>query len=264
MVFKNLVQHLDQSILVITINRPNKLNALNQATLNEIHISIRAALENNAVRGIIITGAGNTAFAAGADIGELAALQPKDASEVAQKNHTSVFNFIENASKPVIAAINGFALGGGLELALACHLRLASINAKMGLPELTLGLIPGYGGTQRLPQLIGKARALEIILTAEMIDANKALNYGLINHITQPEELINKAKAVLTTITKQSITAIEAAIRAVNASMENREFGFKTEIQEFAKCFGTPDYEEGVKAFLEKRKPRFKTSDDKK
>lgn len=258
MTYKNILEEIDQFILTISINRENKLNALNKTTLEEIHHSIIKALKNDSIKGIILTGSGNTAFVAGADISEFANFNVQEAKQLAREGQEKVFDVIQNASKPIIAAINGFALGGGLELALACHMRIASESARMGLPEVSLGLIPGYGGTQRLTQLIGKGRALEMILTAEMIDAKKAFQYGLVNHTVAPGELINKAKSILTTISQRSSSAIAAAIKAVNASSEEGNKGYQTEINEFSKCFDSPDFKEGVSAFLEKRKPNFK------
>lgn len=258
MIFKNILEEIDRSILIISINREKKLNALNKATLAELHRSITHALQNDSIKGIILTGSGNTAFVAGADISEFADFDELEARNLAQEGQSEVFDVIQNASKPIIAAINGFALGGGLELALACHMRIASDSAKMGFPEVSLGLIPGYGGTQRLTQLIGKGRALEVILTADMIDAKKAFLYGLVNHVVVPEELINKAMSILTTISQRSSTAVAAAIRAVNASQGEGNDGYKTEINEFSKCFASADFKEGVSAFLEKRKPNFK------
>lgn len=257
MIYKNILEEIDQSILIITINREKKLNALNKATLEELHHSIAKALETDSIKGIILTGSGNTAFVAGADIAEFSNFDVHEARELAQEGQSKVFDVIQNATKPIIAAINGFALGGGLELALACHIRIASDTAKLGLPEVSLGLIPGYGGTQRLTQLIGKGRAFEMILTADMIDAKKAFLYGLVNHTVVPEELINKAKSLLITISERSTTAVAAAIRAVNASLEGNN-GFEIEIKEFSECFASPDFKEGVAAFLGKRKPNFK------
>lgn len=258
MAYENILEERDQSILTISINRPNKLNALNKKTLNELHLAITNALNEEQVSGIILTGAGNKAFVAGADISELANYNQYEGRNLAQEGQLKVFDTIQNANKPVIAAMNGFALGGGLELALACHMRVAADTAKMGLPEVSLGLIPGYGGTQRLTQLIGKGRALEMILTAEMIDARKAFLYGLVNHVVIPEELLNKAKSILHTISERSPRAVAAAIRSVNASLNNKEDGFQTEINEFAECFNSSDFKEGVSAFLEKRTPKFR------
>lgn len=255
MTYENILEERDASLLVISIHREAKLNALNKATLAELHFSITSALQDDRISGIILTGSGSKAFVAGADISEFADFNVSEGRDLAREGQSKVFDLIQNASKPIVAAINGFALGGGLELAMACHIRIASDNAKMGLPEVSLGLIPGYGGTQRLTQLIGKGRALEMILTAEMIDANKALLYGLVNHVVAPEELLIKAKSMLNIIAQRSPNAVASAIRAVNASFT--ESGFETEITEFSNCFGSPDFKEGVTAFLEKRKPKF-------
>ena len=258
MAFENLLIENKDRIQRITINRESKLNALNKATLAELHSAISNAFENQEVGGIIITGAGQKAFVAGADIAEFASFNAEQGEELAKLGHTKVFDLIENGSKPVIAAINGFALGGGLELALACHIRIASDNAKMGLPEVSLGLIPGYGGTQRLTHLVGKGRALEIILTADMITADEAWRCGLVNHVVAQAELLAKAEDILNRILSRAPLALASAIRAVNSSTQTGIDGFRIEIAEFAKCFDTADFKEGSSAFLEKRKPVFK------
>lgn len=257
--FENLLIHIDENIEFIIINRAAKLNALNKATLAELHTALYDAFNNERVGGIIITGAGEKAFVAGADIVEFASFDSSKGEEMARKGHTNVFDMIENSSKPVIAAINGFALGGGLELALACHIRIASDNAKMGLPEVTLGLIPGYGGTQRLAKLIGRGRALEMILTGDMITAQDAHQFGLVNHIVTADNLLSEAEILVKKILSRAPLAVAAAIKTVNASGQNNGInGFELEIKEFAKCFDTEDFKEGVSAFLEKRKPDFK------
>jgi enoyl-CoA hydratase len=258
MTYQNLLTERKERILYITINRESKLNALNKDTLAELHNAIVNAFADAEVGGIILTGAGPKAFVAGADIAEFAGLDINGGRELAQQNQTSVFNLIENGPKPVIAAINGFALGGGLELAMACHIRIASDNAKMGQPEVTLGLIPGYGGTQRLTALVGKGKSLEMIMTADMITAAEAVQAGLVNHVTTPEGLLPKAEEILQKILSRAPLAIAAAIKAVNAAGQNNVDGFATEIEEFGKCFGTTDFKEGVSAFLEKRKSTFK------
>ncbi|MCR8561539.1 enoyl-CoA hydratase/isomerase family protein [Mucilaginibacter sp. BJC16-A38] len=258
MPFQNLLIEDKERIRYVIINRESKLNALNKATLAELHIAITEAFSTATVGGIIITGAGPKAFVAGADISEFADLDIKEGTELAKLGHNAVFNLIENGSKPVVAAVNGFALGGGLELAMACHIRIASDNAKMGLPEVTLGLMPGYGGTQRLTQLVGKGKALEMIMTADMIPAAEALQLGLVNHVTTPDELLIKAEEILNKILSRAPLAIAAAITAVNAGLKDSVNGFETEIENFGKCFGTEDFKEGVSAFLEKRKPAFK------
>lgn len=253
--YQHILSSIKNRTLIITINRESKMNALNMEVLNELNQVFTDALNNAAIGGIIITGAGTKAFIAGADIEELKDLDPSGAYNLATNGHSKVFNLIAQSEKPVIAAINGYALGGGLELALACHIRIASLNSKLGLPEVSLGLIPGYGGTQRLPQLIGRARALEIILTGEMISAPEAFEIGLVNYAVEAEELINKAVEIMDKILTRSATAVSAAIRAVNASSVDN--GYETEIAEFAQCFRTPDFEEGTSAFLQKRPPNF-------
>lgn len=256
--FQNLLIDYNERIQHIIINRESKLNALNKETLAELHTAIYDAFNNERVAGIIISGAGQKAFVAGADIAEFASFDPAKGEQLARNGHRLVFNQIENGKKPVIAAINGFALGGGLELALACHIRIASDNAKMGLPEVSLGLIPGYGGTQRLTNLVGKGKALEMILTADMITAQEALNIGLVNHVVSQDDLMTKAEEIMNRILLRAPLAIEKAITAVNASQQNGVDGYETEIAGFAKSFDTDDFKEGVAAFLEKRKPQFK------
>jgi enoyl-CoA hydratase len=256
--FQNLLIDYNERIQHIIINRENKLNALNKETLAELHTAIYDAFNNERVGGIIISGAGQKAFVAGADIAEFASFDSTKGEQLARSGQKLVFNQIENGKKPVIAAINGFALGGGLELALACHIRIASDNAKMGLPEVSLGLIPGYGGTQRLTQLVGKGKALEMILTADMITAAEALQIGLVNHVVSPDDLLTKAEEIMNRILLRAPLAVEAAIAAVNASLQTGVDGYEKEIAGFAKCFDTDDFKEGVSAFLEKRKPHFK------
>lgn len=253
----NVISELKNQTLYLTINRETKLNALNKDTLAEIHQIIKEADRNPEVLVIIITGAGSKAFVAGADISEFAHFNKEQGKELSKRGHEEVFNWIENCSKPVIAAINGFALGGGLELAMACHIRVASANAKMGLPEVSLGIIPGYGGTQRLTKLVGKGKAVEMITTADMMNAEEALRWGLINHITEPENLITFCEGIAAKIRTRSPRAIAAAIRAVNASDKSNGEGYLTEIEEFGNCFGSEDFKEGTSAFLEKRKPAF-------
>jgi len=258
MSFQNLLIEHKGRIQYIIINRESKLNALNKDTLAELHSAFNDAFTNPDVGGIIITGAGQKAFVAGADISEFAGLDANGGRALAELGHNTVFNFIENGNKPVIAAVNGFALGGGLELAMACHIRITSNNAKMGLPEVTLGLMPGYGGTQRLTQLVGKGKALEMIMTADMITADEAYRLGLVNHVASQEALLPKAEELLNKILSRAPLAIAAAIKSVNAGLRNDQNGFETEIEEFGNCFGTGDFKEGCSAFLEKRKPIFK------
>lgn len=258
MSYQNILSITNDFICTITINRSKKLNALNSATIQELHHAFKQADEDNNIRVIIITGSGDKAFVAGADIAEFADFSVVEGESLASQGQALLFDYVANLSTPVIAAVNGFALGGGLELAMAAHIRIASDNAKMGLPEVSLGVIPGYGGTQRLPQLIGKGRALEMILTAGMIDAQKALSYGLVNHVTSLEELIPLAHKIASKISKNSPMAIAAAIVAINAGYEDGVNGFDEEVTQFGKCFGTADFKEGTQAFLEKRKANFK------
>lgn len=258
MVLENTILEHEKGIATIYINRPEKLNALNKATIQDLHEILVLADENPDIRVIIITGRGEKAFVAGADIAEFAHFSVKEGSQLAAQGQQILFDFIENMKTPVIAAINGFALGGGLELAMACHIRIASENAKMGLPETSLGVIPGYGGTQRLPQLVGKGRAMEMILTAGMISAEDAYRSGLVNHLLPQAELLDFTKALAQRIMKNSPTAISRAIEAVNANFLSGVNGFEVEINTFGECFATDDFKEGTTAFLEKRKADFK------
>ncbi|WP_128332159.1 enoyl-CoA hydratase/isomerase family protein [Apibacter sp. HY039] len=253
--FNNLLVSQENKISSVTIHRPQQLNALNSATLTELSECISMLEEDRNTRVIFITGSGDKSFVAGADIKEFLDLDAGHINEFAENIHETVFNKIENLSKPVIAAINGFALGGGLELAMACHIRIASENARMGLPEVTLGLIPGYGGTQRLPKLVGKGWANQIILSAEMITAQKALEIGLINEVTSQGNLLPRVKELALKISKNSSTAITHAIKAIQASDSPQ--GFDKEIDLFGNLFQTHDFKEGVSAFVEKRKPNF-------
>lgn len=255
--YDNILSQFQNGITTITINRPNKLNALNIETIQELHDAFDMADLDKSTKVIIITGSGQKAFVAGADISEFADYDVEEGQELSSEGQELLFNYIENLSTPVIAAVNGFALGGGLELAMACHFRVASDNAKMGLPEVSLGVIPGYGGTQRLPQLVGKGRAMEMITTAGMIDANQALNYGLVNHVTTLEELIPLCEKIAGKIMRNSSVAIASAIKAINANFKDGINGFDVEIEEFGNCFGTEDFTEGTTAFLEKRKANF-------
>lgn len=255
--YENIYIEEENNIATITINRPKKLNALDKKTIAELHVAFKELDEDRATKVIIITGSGEKAFVAGADISEFAHYSKKEGQQLAAEGQKKLFDFVEHLSTPVIAAINGFALGGGLELALSCHIRLASTNAKMGLPEVSLGVIPGYGGTQRLPQLIGKGRALELILTAGMIDAGKALDYGLVNHVVSPEELLLLCHKIAGKIAANSPVAVKYAIKAVNAGCRGDGKGYVAEIDAFGHCFGTDDFKEGTTAFLEKRKANF-------
>ena len=257
MSYQNILVSLDGNLARLTINRPSKLNALNKETINELHLAFKALEENPQIRVVILTGSGEKAFVAGADISEFADFSVDEGAQLAAQGQEILFDFVQNLNTPVIAAVNGFALGGGLELAMACHFRIASDNAKMGLPEVTLGLIPGYGGTQRLPQLVGKGRAMEMILTAGMIPAEEALSIGLVNHVVSQEELLPFCESIAQKIIKNAPLAISKAIHAINANYKEGENGFDTEIKSFGKCFGTNDFKEGTTAFLEKRKAVF-------
>jgi len=255
--YKNILSEYSNGITTITINRPKKLNALNKETIQELHDAFKDADADADTKVIIITGSGEKAFVAGADISEFADFSVEEGGKLAAQGQDLLFNFVEKLSTPVIAAVNGFALGGGLELAMACHFRVASSNAKMGLPEVSLGVIPGYGGTQRLPQLVGKGRAMEMVMTAGMIDSNQALNYGLVNHVVELEELLPLAEKIAGKIMRNSSVAIGKAIKAINANYTDGKDGYKVEIKQFGKCFGTEDFVEGTTAFLEKRKADF-------
>jgi enoyl-CoA hydratase len=254
---ENILIEKQDAIAIVTINRPTKLNALNKATIQELHDGFKSLNEDKSVKAIIVTGSGEKAFVAGADISEFANFSVEEGGKLAAEGQRLLFDFVQNLSTPVIAAVNGFALGGGLELAMSCHFRVASDNAKMGLPEVTLGVIPGYGGTQRLAQLVGKGRAMEMIMTAGMIDAETAKNYGLVNHVVPQAELLELATGIATKITKNSSIAIAKAIEAINANFEDGTNGYEVEIKNFGLSFGTEDFKEGTTAFLEKRKAEF-------
>ncbi|WP_293305822.1 enoyl-CoA hydratase/isomerase family protein [Pedobacter sp. UBA5917] len=256
MAYQNLISEIKENILYVTINREKALNALNKDTLAELADVIVYAGKTEGVRGVILTGAGEKAFVAGADIKEFSDYSGKQGEELAKRGQDEVFNAIENSTKPFIAAINGFALGGGLELAMACHMRIASDNAKLGLPEVTLGLIPGYGGTQRLTQLVGKGKAIELITTANMVTATDAEKIGLVNHVVPQADLISKAEEILNLVKQRAPLAVSAAIKSIIASVNNNN-GYATEIEAFGKCFETADFKEGVTAFVEKRKAVF-------
>ena len=255
MQYHNIYIEEENHIAIITIDRPKKLNALNLATIEELHQAFKELDEDKETKVIIITGSGEKAFVAGADISEFAHFDEQQGKELAARGQELLFSFVQQLSTPVIAAVNGFALGGGLELAMSCHFRVASDNAKMGLPEVSLGVIPGYGGTQRLPQLVGRGIAMELILTAGMIDAKKALQYGLVNYVVAQEELLPLCKNLADKIGNNSSVAISYAINAVNAGYNNN--GYAVEIDAFGTCFGTEDFKEGTQAFLEKRKAKF-------
>ena len=257
MEYQNILIKKNESVQIITINRPKQLNALNKQTINELNTAILKAEKDASVRVIVITGAGEKAFIAGADIKEFASFSKEEGKKLSKEGHQKLFNLIEKLSKPVIAAVNGFALGGGLELAMAAHIRVASENALLGLPEVSLGVIPGYGGTQRLAQLAGKGKAMELITTASMISSNDALKIGLVNHVVNQTELMPFCLKIAGKICKNSPNAIQNAINAINANYADGTDGFETEIEAFGNCFGTKEFIEGTSAFLEKRKPNF-------
>jgi enoyl-CoA hydratase len=255
--YENILVANEGFIATITINRPTKLNALNVATIQELHHAFNTLEVEASIRVIILTGTGEKAFVAGADIAEFAHFSVEEGAQLAAQGQELLFDFVEKLRTPVIAAVNGFALGGGLELAMSCHFRVASDNAKMGLPEVSLGVIPGYGGTQRLPQLVGKGRAMEMIMTAGMITADDAYRVGLVNHVVPQVELLAFCNGIAERILKNSPVAISQAIKAVNANFKDGVNGYETEIKSFGKCFGTEDFKEGTSAFLEKRKATF-------
>ncbi len=247
-----------EKILICTISRPEVMNALNKEVLNSLKDLFEKARENNEIRGIILTGEGEKAFVAGADIKEFSSYGPMEAYKMSEKGQ-EIFSLIENFPKPVIAAVNGYALGGGCELALSCHIRIASKNAKFGQPEVNLGIIPGYGGTQRLPRIIGLGRAIELILTGKMIDSEEAFRIGLVNKVVEQNELIEESKKILNQIIEKAPIAIEMALNSIISGIEmTKEEGLKLERSNFANLFSTEDMKEGVSAFIEKRKPNFK------
>ncbi len=253
---QNILTEIRDQIFYITINREDKLNALNIQTLSDIKNAVLSIYENNSVRGVILTGKGSKAFAAGADIAEFANFSVEEGTKMSEEGH-AVLRAIDHCPKPVVAAINGFALGGGNELAMACHVRVAVEKAKFGQPEVNLGITPGYAGTQRLAQLIGKGRALEFLMTGDMMDAQTALNYGLVNHVVPADQLMIKAEEILNKIKNKAPMAIASVIRCVNAYYEKRADGNNVEINEFGNFFGSEDFIEGTKAFLEKRPAKF-------
>lgn len=252
-----ILTEIRNQIAFLTINRPQQLNALNKDTIEALHNALAAADTDPAVGVIVLTGSGEKAFVAGADIKEFADFNIAQGGELALRGQQTLFNFIEQLSTPVIAAVNGFALGGGLELAMAAHVRIASSNARMGLPETSLGVIPGYGGTQRLAQLIGRGKANELIFTAGMLKADEALQWGLVNAVVEQADLLATCETMAQKMLANSPMAIAAAIRCVNAGFTEGVNGFEVEIEEFGKCFGTTDFKEGTTAFLEKRKANF-------
>ena len=255
--YQTLLTTLENNIFIITINRPEKLNALNKTVLEELSTAIDEVYNNNEIRSAIITGAGEKAFVAGADISEFLQLDQNSGEALARKGQQMVFDKIENSPKPIVAAVNGFALGGGCELALACHFIIASSNAKFGQPEVNLGLIPGYGGTQRLTQLVGKNRAMQLIMTGEMISATDAQQYGMANKVVEQNELLNEIKKILAVIQAKAPLAITKVIECIN-NFDHTQQGYDFEIKKFGECFTTQDAKEGATAFVEKRKANFK------
>lgn len=255
--YTTIVTELSEGIYTITINRPDKLNALNKDVFTDIDHAVEEVQNNTTIKSAIITGAGPKAFVAGADITEFDSLDKAAAMALAKRGQ-DIFLKIEQSKKPIVAAVNGFALGGGCELAMACHFRVASDNAKFGQPEVNLGLIPGYGGTQRLTQLVGKGRATELLISGVMIDAATALQCGLVNYVVPAEELLNKTRSILHIINSKAPVAIAKCIETVNAVFDKTKNGFEEEIKSFGECFETADMKEGTAAFLEKRKPVFK------
>lgn len=255
--FDTLLTDLTGGVLLVTLNREDKLNALNKTVISELNEVMDEVYSNADIKGVIITGKGPKAFAAGADIAEFKGLNEEQGKALAKRGHDT-FNKIENCPKPVIAAVNGFALGGGCELSMACHIRIASENAKFGQPEVNLGLIPGYGGTQRMVQLIGKGKALELLMTADVIDANSAHKLGLVNEVVQTVELIDHCRTIITKIASKAPFAIAQVIQSVYAHFKDGIDGFDTEIELFGRCVATEDFVEGTTAFMEKRKANFK------
>lgn len=255
--YSTLLTQLDNGIFTVTINRPDKMNALNKDVFTDLNNVMDEVMNTEAIKTVIITGAGAKAFVAGADITEFSAFNKEEAVALSKRGQ-DIFAKIENCPKPVIAAVNGFALGGGCELAMACHFRICSENAKFGQPEVNLGLIPGYGGTQRLTQIVGKGKSMEMHMTGQMIDANEALQLRLVNNVTTSENLLNKAVEILTTIQSKAPIAISKIIDCVNTAFSDVKSGYTKEAESFGDCFNTEDMKEGTTAFIEKRKAIFK------
>ena len=253
----NLLTDISNGVATVTLNRPKQLNALNKETITELSACLDTLASDKTVRILILTGSGEKSFVAGADIKEFADFNVEQGKELAAKGQDMLFNKIENYTKPVIAAVNGFALGGGLELAMSCHVRVASDNARVGLPETSLGVIPGYGGTQRLAQLAGKGKAMELVLTAGMIKADEALTWGIVNHVVPQEELLATCQKIASKMMSNSPNAQTVAISVINAGFKTGVDGYEAEVEGFGKCFGTPEFVEGTSAFMEKRKANF-------
>ena len=254
--YQTLLTTLENRIFTITVNRPDKLNALNKQVFTDLNTALDEVYANTEIKSVIITGSGSKAFVAGADISEFSSLTTEQSKALAKAGQDTFFR-IERSPKPIVACVNGFALGGGCELAMSCHFRIASENAKFGQPEVNLGLIPGYGGTQRLVQLIGKGRALELLMSGGMLDAATALQYGLVNYVVTQEELLSKAKSILDMINTKAPIAVGKCIESANAVFDETKNGYETEVNAFGDCFATADMKEGTAAFLEKRKAIF-------
>lgn len=257
MAYQNILTSLENGILTITINQPKKLNALSQGVLSDLRSAVKEVYENSEIKGAVITGAGDKAFVAGADISEFQGLDEAAGRKLAA-NGQEIFNAIENAPKPFIAAVNGFALGGGCELAMACHMRVANEHARFGQPEVNLGLIPGYGGTQRLIQLVGKGKAMELLMTADMVKAEEALQLGLVNHVMEADQLLPKCTEILNKVASKAPIAIAKVIASANAYFTDGVNGLEFEMDRFGECCETEDFVEGATAFVEKRKADFK------
>ena len=254
--YQTLLTSLENGIFIVTINRPDKLNALNKQVFADLDKVLDEIYSNKEIRSVIITGSGSKAFVAGADISGFSGLTLEEGKIMAKSGQDTFFR-IERSPKPIVACVNGFALGGGCELAMSCHFRIASDNAKFGQPEVNLGLLPGYGGTQRLVQLIGKGRAMELLMSAVMIDATTALQFGLVNYVVAQDALLNKAKSILELINTKAPIAVAKCIESANAVFDETKNGYKVEINCFGDCFATDDMKEGTAAFLEKRKAVF-------
>ena len=252
-----ILSAIEGGVLTLTINRPNQLNALNSEVIATLSKHVEEAQSDDSIKVIILTGSGEKAFVAGADIKEFADFSPQQGKDLAALGQATLFDWVERSAKPVIAAVNGFALGGGLELAMSAHIRIASANAKLGLPEVGLGVIPGYGGTQRLAQLVGKGKAMEMVLTAGMISAEEACNLGLVNYCVDQGELLETCGGIAKKMMRNAPTALAAAIKCVLAGYTDSVDGYGVEIEHFGLCFGTEDFKEGTTAFLEKRKAEF-------
>ena len=257
MSYQYIKTEVKQNVQIILINRPDKMNALNRALINELDLAVQEVYDNDSLKGAVISGVGNKAFAAGADISEFMGLKAEDARKLAETGH-AVFNKIENCPKPVIAAINGFALGGGCELAIACHMRIAGETARFGQPEVNLGIVPGYGGTQRMPQLIGKGKAFELLMTADMINGQEAKALGLVNKLGHNESLVDSGIEIILKIATKAPLAVAGVIKSINASYEDGVNGFETEIDQFAHCASSGDLQYGVTKKIKKRKANFK------